>query len=258
MDEAGIAPIVAVATTAGTGSEVGRASVITHEMQRRKVIIFHPDMLPGRVILDPELCVGLPAKLTAATGMDALSHSLEAWCAPGFHPLADGIALEGMRLVHDFLPRAVADGTDLEARMQMLTASSMGATAFQKGLGAMHALAHSLGALYNAHHGLLNAILMPYVLEQNRTQVADRLAQAGAYLGLKDTGFDGFLGWVYALREALDIPNTLADIGIGAEDAELIGEMAVADAAAGGNPVPLDAEGYQQLFLRALGQSKHD
>ncbi|MDX1734786.1 MAG: iron-containing alcohol dehydrogenase, partial [Halioglobus sp.] len=250
--EEGIAPIVAAPTTAGTGSEVGRASVITDETAQVKKIIFHPRMLPQRVILDPELTVALPPELTAATGMDALSHSLEAYCANAFHPMADGIALEGMRLVQQYLPAAVASGDDLQARMQMLAASSMGATAFQKGLGAMHALAHSLGALYDAHHGLLNAILMPYVLEANRAAVKQRLARAAAYLGLQDRSCDGFIDWVLALRREVGIPAGLADIGITDGDAQRVGEMAASDAAAAGNPIAFDADAYRALFTDAL------
>jgi len=251
-DVAGIAPVVAVPTTAGTGSEVGRASVITDEAALLKKIIFHPAMLPGQVVLDPELTCGLPPHLTAATGMDALSHSLEALCAPTYHPMAEGIAVEGMRLVKDYLPRAVADGNDMEARMQMLVASSMGATAFQKGLGAMHALAHSLGALYDAHHGLLNAVLMPYVLETNATEIEQKLDRAAAYLNLENVSAAGFLDWVLSLSSEIGIPNTLADIGINADDAERVGEMAVADAAAGGNPLALTSADYTALFRRAV------
>ena len=210
-------------------------------------------MLPGQVSLDPEVTRGLPAKLTAATGMDALSHSLEALCAPTYHPMAEGIAIEGLRLVKGYLPRAVVDGEDLEARMQMLVASSMGATAFQKGLGAMHALAHSLGALYDAHHGLLNAILMPYVLEANADQIADKLSRAAAYLDLPEASYASFLNWVLDLRAGIGIPNTLGGIGITAEEAERVGHMAVADSAAAGNPIPLSAEAYADLFRKAVG-----
>jgi alcohol dehydrogenase class IV len=227
--------------------------VITDETEQRKKIVFHPRMLPGQVILDPEVTRGLPAKLTAATGMDALSHSLEALCAPSYHPMAEGIAMEGMRLVKHFLPRAVANGNDLEARMQMLVASSMGATAFQKGLGAMHALAHSLGALYDAHHGLLNAILMPYVIEANAAEIGEKLSRAAAYLELADASFASFLNWVIELRGAIGIPNTLGEIGITADEAERVGQMAIADSAAAGNPVAFTAEEYAGLFKRAVG-----
>jgi len=248
----GMLPVIAVPTTAGTGSEVGRASVITDSAEHRKKIIFHPRMLPAEVLLDPQLTVGLPAPITAATGMDALSHNLEALCSPFWHPMAEGIALEGIRLVHDYLPRAFADGSNLEARMQMLVASSMGATAFQKGLGGMHALAHPLGALYDAHHGLLNAILMPYVLKANREAIEGRLTRAADYLGLDNGGFDGFLQWVLELRSGLEIPHRLADIDIDGREAERIGEMAVADPSAGGNPIAFDAETYSRIFRDAV------
>lgn len=252
VDEAHMVPIVAVPTTAGTGSEVGRASVITDESRQCKRIIFHPDMQPQRVILDPELTVGLSPSLTAATGMDALSHNLEALCAPGYHPMADGIAMEGIRLVKDYLPRAVADGTDLEARMQMLTASSMGATAFQKGLGAMHALAHPLGALYDAHHGLLNAVLMPYVLQANRSAVAIPASRLARYIGLGRADCDGLLAWVLALRKELGIPHSLSQLGIDGGEAERVGRMAVEDAAAAGNPIQFTVRQYGALFLAAV------
>lgn len=248
----GMAPVVAVPTTAGTGSEVGRASVITDASNHIKKIIFHPNMLPAVVILDPELTVGLPGPITAATGMDALSHNLEALCSPFYHPMAEGIAVEGIRLVQEFLPRAVADGGDIEARTQMLVCSSMGATAFQKGLGGMHALAHPLGALYDAHHGMLNAILMPYVLKANQGEIEQRIDRLTRYMGLADTGFDGFLAWVLALREQLGIPHTLAGIGIDDAQAETVGKMAVEDPSAGGNPISFSAEQYQQIFVNAV------
>jgi len=247
----GIAPIVAVPTTAGTGSEVGRASVITDTERRVKKIIFHPKMQPGRVILDPELTVGLPAHITAATGMDALSHSLEALCAPSYHPMADGIALEAIRLIRDYLPRAYANGHDLEARTQMLVASTMGATAFQKGLGAMHALAHSLGALYGAHHGLLNAILMPYILNANREAIAAKISRLGRYLEL-DGGVDGFLDWILTLRRDLGIVHSLREIDIDDSQAQKVGAMAAADPAASGNPISFDAERYAGIFTAAV------
>jgi alcohol dehydrogenase class IV len=250
--EEGVAPIVAVPTTAGTGSEVGRASVISDEASQTKRLIFHPLMLPRQVILDPALTVGLPPAITAATGMDALSHNLEAFCARSFHPMADGIALEGMRLVKEWLPRAVADGADLDARMHMLVASTMGATAFQKGLGAMHALAHPLGALYDAHHGLLNAILMPYVLVANRGMLAEKLGRAAAYLDLEAASFDAFLDWVLALRKRVGIPASLADIGIDDSQQARVGEMAVQDPSASGNPLPFGEEEYAALFARAV------
>ena len=252
VNVAGMAPVVAVPTTAGTGSEVGRASVITDDHAHVKRIIFHAKMLPAVVILDPELTVGLPAKLTAATGMDALSHNLEAYCSPFYHPMATGIALEGIRLIKQFLPRAVKDGHDLEARLQMLVASSMGATAFQRGLGAMHALAHPLGALYDAHHGMLNAILMPYVLKANEAVIAERIELLARYLELAQPSFASFLDWVLAMRESLGIPHTLSEIGIGAQDAAKVGEMAVVDGSAGTNPTQFSAADYSRIFVAAL------
>lgn len=249
---AAIAPVIAIPTTAGTGSEVGRASVITDPRDKVKKVIFHPAMLPRRVILDPQVTLGLPPHLTAATGMDALSHSLEAWCSSGYHPMAEGIALEGIRLVKENLPIAFTDGNNLQARTQMLVASSMGATAFQKGLGAMHALAHPLGARYNAHHGLLNAILMPYVVQANQDAISDKLTQLHRYLCLAEAGHADLLSWLLALREQLAIPHTLQAIGIEADEAELIGKLAVADPSAGGNPIAFDATEYQQIFRNAV------
>ena len=252
VNVAGVAPVVAIPTTAGTGSEVGRASVITDEREHVKRIIFHAKMLPAVVILDPELTVGLPPKITAATGMDALSHSLEAYCSPFYHPMAVGIAVEGIRLVKDYLPRACENGADLEARLQMLVASSMGATAFQRGLGAMHALAHPLGALYDAHHGLLNAILMPYVLRANQSVIASRIGLLARYLELPDPSFDSFLDWVLEMRAGLGIPHTLTQIGIDAKEAERIGRMAHADGSAGTNPIPFTPQAYAGILVNAV------
>jgi alcohol dehydrogenase class IV len=249
-DPAGIAPVVAVPTTAGTGSEVGRAGVILDEKAGVKKIIFHPKMMPAIVILDPELTLGLPPHVTAATGMDALSHCLEAYCAPGFHPMADGIAVEGIRLIAEWLPRAVAEGGDIEARGHMLAAASMGATAFQKGLGGMHALSHPIGALLGTHHGLTNAVLMPYMLAFNRVAIEGRLARLAAYIGLEDASFEGFLGWIIELRQRLGIPHTLAEIGVPAADVERIAIMAEADPSAGGNPLMFDA-GAARIVLEA-------
>ncbi len=252
VNVAGMAPVVAVPTTAGTGSEVGRASVITDDEAHVKRIIFHARMLPALVILDPELTTGLPPGITAATGMDALSHNLEAYCSPLFHPMAEGIALEGMRLVKEYLPRATAQGTDLEARLKMLVASSMGATAFQRGLGGMHALAHPLGALYDAHHGTLNAILMPYVLQANRSSIEPQMERLGRYLNLPKQDFAGVLDWVLELRSEVGIAHNLAEIGIDDRQIERVGQMAVADAASGTNPIQFDAAQYSAIFTRAL------
>lgn len=251
-DPALIAPVIAVPTTAGTGSEVGRASVITDNTQHIKKIIFHPDMLPKIVILDPELTVGLPASITATTGMDALSHNLEALCSPFYHPMAEGIAIEGIRLVKQYLPRAYKDGSDIEARTQMLVASSMGATAFQKGLGGMHAIAHSLGALYGTHHGLLNAILMPYVLVANKGVIEERMIRLARYLDLDNPSFESTLQWVLNIRAQLSIPHTLGEIGIDEQQAEKVATMATADAAAGGNPIAFTVDEYRNIFKNAL------
>lgn len=252
VNVAGMAPVVAVPTTAGTGSEVGRVAVITDEAAHVKRLIFHARMLPAVVILDAALTVGLPPQLTAATGMDALSHNLEAYCSPFYHPMAAGIAVEGMRLIKDYLPLAVHDGADLGARQQMLVASAMGATAFQRGLGAMHALSHPLGALYGAHHGMLNAILMPYVLRANAPAIGERISALARYLDLPTGGFEGFLDWILELRTSIGIPRTLSEIGIEAHEAKRIGEMAAADAAAGTNPIVFDAAAYAALFYTAV------
>jgi alcohol dehydrogenase class IV len=252
VNVAGMALVVAVPTTAGTGSEVGRASVITDDQAHVKRIIFHARMLPAAVILDPELTVGLPPRLTAATGMDALSHNLEAYCSPFYHPMASGIALEGIRLVKEWLPAAVQDGRNLDARLQMLVASSMGATAFQRGLGAMHALAHPLGALYDAHHGTLNAILMPYVLQANRAAIDERITSLARYLDLPQPSFSAFLDWVLALREKIGIPPALAAIGIDDAQAELIARMAVVDGSAATNPIQFSESNYAGILRNAV------
>jgi alcohol dehydrogenase class IV len=251
-DPNGIAPVVAVPTTAGTGSEVGRAGVILNEETHQKKIIFHPKMMPRIVILDPELSVGLPRAVTAATGIDAFVHCFEAFCAPGFHPLADGIALEGMRLIHRFLPRACADGRDIEARAQMLAAASMGATAFQKGLGGVHAIAHPVGSWFNTHHGLTNAVILPYVMTFNREAIADKAAVIARVLALRDPGFEGFLAWVMDMRRELGIPHSLAEIGVSADKAEIIGREAAIDPSAGGNPIPIDAAQLENIFRAAV------
>lgn len=252
VNVAGMAPVVAVPTTAGTGSEVGRASVITDEAAEVKRIIFHARMLPAIVILDAELTLGLPPRITAATGMDALSHNLEAYCSLFFHPMAAGIAIEGMRMIKEYLPQVVADGSNVQARQQMLVASTMGATAFQRGLGAMHALAHPLGALYDAHHGMLNAILMPYVLKANQHAVAPRLEALARYLDLPATGPGAVLDWVLRLREAVGIPHTLAEIGIDEAQAERVGRMASEDPSGGTNPIVFTADEYSQLLQAAI------
>ncbi|GMG84636.1 iron-containing alcohol dehydrogenase [Paralimibaculum aggregatum] len=250
-DAGRIHPNIAVPTTAGTGSEVGRAGVLTNSATHTKKVIFHPEVLPKQVIADPELTVGMPQAITAGTGMDALAHCLEAYSSPFYHPMSQGIALEGMRLVRENLPRAYADGTDLEARAHMMSAAMMGAVAFQKGLGAIHALSHPVGAVYNTHHGTTNAVVMPAVLRFNRPAIEDRIAAAAAYLGIPG-GFDGFYDWVMGLRAELGIPDTLAGLGVGAERIGEMAEMAVVDPTAGGNPVELTVERARGLFEDCL------
>ncbi|HLN07362.1 MAG TPA: iron-containing alcohol dehydrogenase [Xanthobacteraceae bacterium] len=247
----GIVPVVAVPTTAGTGSEVGRAGVVTDEARRIKKIIFHPRMMAKVAICDPALSAGMPPVITAGTGMDAFAHCLEAYCAPGYHPLADGIAVEGMRLVMDNLTRAVRDGGDLEARAHMMAAALMGATAFQKGLGAIHALSHPVGALYDTHHGLTNAVFLPYVLVFNRKAVEERIRRLAAYLGLR-ASFRAFLDMVLELRAATAVPHTLVGLGIGDDEIDRIVAMATRDPTAGGNPVTLDRRAARTIFRRAL------
>jgi alcohol dehydrogenase class IV len=246
-----IAPIVAVPTTAGTGSEVGRAGVITQEATHTKKVIFHPKMMPKIVICDPELTVGMPPAITMGTGMDALAHCLEAYCAPSYHPMAEGIAVEGMRLVFENLPKAVANGNDLEARAHMMSAAAMGATAFQKGLGAIHALSHPVGALYNTHHGTTNGVFMPYVLVFNRPAIEGKIDRLAGFLGMVG-GFDGFLQAVLDLRKQTGVPNDLSGLNIDGSQAETIAEMAVVDPTAGGNPIPLTKDASMTLFEAAL------
>jgi alcohol dehydrogenase class IV len=251
VNAAGIAPTVAVPTTSGTGSEVGRASVITDVRDHTKKIIFHPRMQPALVIADPELTLGLPPQLTAAVGMDALSHNLEAFCAPFYHPMADGIALEGMRLIRQWLPVAVADGSNLEARAHMMIASSMGATAFQKGLGAMHSLSHPCSAYFNTHHGLTNAVVMPYVLAWNRTALEEKMLHLSRVLGLQP-GFTGVLDWILELRAALRIPATLQTLGVAEERVEMLAACALQDPSTGGNPLPMTAADFATLYRNCL------
>ena len=247
---AGIAPIIAVPTTAGTGSETGRAGVITNSETHTKKVIFHPLMMPKTVISDPELTVGLPPFVTAGTGMDALSHCLEAYCAPGYHPMADGIAVEGARLVHENLRTAVANGKDITARTNMMSAASMGSTAFQKGLGAMHALAHPMGALLNTHHGMTNAVFMPYILAFNRSAIETRIARLAAYCGMAPS-FDAYLDAVLALRRDVGVPHTLKDFGVNLERADLMADMAIVDPTAGGNPIELTKAAALMLYQAA-------
>jgi alcohol dehydrogenase class IV len=252
VNVAGIAPTIAVPTTSGTGSEVGRAAVITDVRDHTKKIIFHPRMQPALVIADPELTLGLPAHLTAAVGMDALSHNLEAFCAPFYHPMADGIALEGMRLIQRWLPLAVADGSNLEARAHMMIASSMGATAFQKGLGAMHSLSHPCSAHFNTHHGLTNAVVMPYVLAWNRAALEEKMAHLSRVLGLKQSGFVSVLDWVLELRATLRIPPTLSELGVAEHSVASLAECALQDPSTGGNPLPMTAADFAALYRNCL------
>jgi alcohol dehydrogenase class IV len=248
-----IAPIIAVPTTAGTGSETGRASVILNEQTGVKNIIFHPKFLPSIVILDPILTVGLPSKMTAATGMDALAHNLEAYCAPGYHPMADGIALEGMRLINKWLLTAVNEGTNIDARMNMLTAASMGSTAFQKGLGAIHSLSHPVNALNNIHHGLSNAIFMPYVLTFNKDVIEEKIIKVCNYLELKNKTFDGFIDWILNLRKDLNIPHKLSEVIEEKNfDIERLSKMALEDPSTGGNPKKLTLDDMRQMYKYSM------
>lgn len=246
-DPAGIAPIIAVPTTAGTGSEVGRASVITNSETHVKKIIFHPKVLPSVVIADPELTVGMPQAITAGTGLDAFAHCVEAFSSPHYHPMSQGIALEGMRLVKDYLPRAYAIGTDIEARAQMMSAAAMGATAFQKGLGAIHALSHPVGAVYGTHHGTTNAVCMPAVLRLNAPAIEQRFDRAAAYLGIEG-GFAGFQTFVQEFNDSLGIPRSLTEMGVGRDRIDTLTAMALEDPSCGGNPVPLTADNVKALF----------
>lgn len=252
VDVAGMAPVVAVPTTAGTGSEVGRAAVITDVRDHTKKIIFHPRMLPGLVIADPELTLGLPPDLTAAVGMDALSHNLEAFCSPFYHPIAQGVALEGLRLIKDWLPAVCRRGDDLTARAHMLAAATMGAAAFQKGLGAMHAMSHPCGALLDTHHGLTNAVVMPYVLVFNRPAIEDKMTALARYLDLSAPSFEAVLDWILELRAQIGIPADLAALGVDEDHIEELAAMAVDDLAAGGNPLPLSRAGLTALFRDAV------
>jgi alcohol dehydrogenase class IV len=250
-DGSKIAPIVAVPTTAGTGSEVGRAGVLTNSVTHKKKIIFHPKLLPVVTLCDPALTVGMPKFITAGTGMDALAHCLEAYCSPFYHPMSQGIALEGMRLVFENLTVAYADPTNLTARAHMMSAAAMGAVAFQKGLGAIHSLSHPIGAVYNTHHGTTNAVVMPMVLEFNRHAIEDRIEKAAAYLGIKG-GFDGFCAAVMDLRATLGIPENLTALGVQADRLDELTEMALEDPSCGGNPVAMTRENTRALFQTCM------
>jgi alcohol dehydrogenase class IV len=250
-DADAIAPVIAVPTTAGTGSEVGRAGVITNEETHEKKIIYHPGMLPAAVIADPELTMGLPPHLTAGTGLDAFAHCVEAFSSPHYHPMSQGIALEGMRLVVEHLPRAHADGTDLEARTHMMSAAAMGAVAFQKGLGAIHALSHPVGAVHGTHHGTTNAVFMPAVLEFNADVIRDRFDRAAAYLGIEG-GFDGFCAFVRRFNDGLGVPGRLSGLGVVDPDLDALTEAALRDPSVGGNPRELTGEAVRALYERVL------
>jgi len=243
-----IFPIIAVPTTAGTGSETGRAAVFTNEATKQKKIIFHPKMLPSTVILDPELTLPLPSHLTAYTGMDALAHCLEAYCSNLFHPLSQGIALEGISIIKKYLQRSFSNGDDIEARGNMLAASSMGSIAFQKGLGAIHSLSHPVGALYNTHHGLTNAVFMPYVIKKNREVIEDKLIALSRYIELSNQSFDGFMDWILNLREFLKIPHTLKELIQEDTRLEEMSDMALIDPSTGGNPIDLNKSDFLQLY----------
>ena len=247
-----IAPVVAVPTTSGTGSEVGRAAVVIDESTETKKVLFHPRMLPGLVICDPELVTGLPPGITAATGMDALAHSLEAFCVDAYHPMADGIALEGMRLVRDWLPVAYQDGADIEARAHMMAAAAMGATAFQKGLGAIHSLSHPVGAVFDTHHGLTNAVFMPYVLAFNQKAIGDKMERLARFIGLKKPSFQAVLEWTLALREKFEIPHTAAELGVAEGRLGDIAAMAAKDPTAPTNPVPVGETEMRRMLDAAM------
>ena len=247
-----IFPIIALPTTAGTGSETGRASVFTNEQTQEKKIIFHPKMLPSIVILDPNLTIPLPANLTAFTGMDALAHCLEAYLSNIFHPYSQGIALEGIRLVKNNLVLAFNDGSNLEARSHMLASSSMGSIAFQKGLGAIHSLSHPVGAIYNTHHGLTNAVFMPYVLQYNKKGIEEKIIDISRYINLKSATFNNFMDWILELRSNLNIPHTLSEIIDDDKNLEKMSLMAFNDPSTSTNPIPVNAEDFLKMYINAF------
>ena len=250
-DADAIAPIVAVPTTAGTGSEVGRASVVTNAETQEKKIIFHPKVLPSVVICDPELTVGMPPAITAGTGLDAFAHCVEAFSSPHYHPMSQGIAVEGMKLVIDNLQKAYADGTDITARANMMSAAAMGATAFQKGLGAIHALSHPIGAMHHTHHGTTNAVCMPAVLQLNRPEITARFDQVASYLGI-DGGFDGFCAFVDDFNASLGIPKRMSDLGVTNPDMDRLIAGALKDPSCGGNPIELNEANVRALLEAVL------
>ncbi len=247
-----IFPIIAIPTTAGTGSETGRASVFTNELTKEKKIIFHPKMLPSKVILDPYLTVPLPPSLTAFTGMDALAHCLEAYSSEIFHPLSQGIALEGMKIIKDNLVKVFNNGNDIEARANMLVTSCMGSIAFQKGLGAIHSLSHPVGAIYNTHHGLTNAVFMPYVLKRNEKAIKNKITDLSKYLNLPNPSFQSFLDWVIDLRKLLKIPHTLKDLIHDDSKLEIMSEMALNDPSTASNPIKLEKNDFLNLYKNSF------
>jgi len=246
-----IFPIIAVPTTAGTGSETGRAGVFTNEETKEKKIIFHPKMMPSIVILDPNLTIALPANLTAFTGMDVLAHCLEAYCSPFFHPLSQGIALEGISIVKEYLVKAFNNPNDIESRSNMLVGSAMGSTAFQKGLGAIHSLSHPVGAIYNTHHGLTNAVFMPYVLVKNKNDIEEKVIAISRYINLKQYTFDSFLEWILQLRKDLLIPHTLKELIEDDSKFNTMSKMALDDPSTGGNPTKLSQKDFEILYQNA-------
>ncbi len=250
-DPSGIDPIIAIPTTAGTGSEVGRASIITKTDSQEKKIIFHPKMLPIAVICDPELTIGMPQFLTAGTGLDAFAHCVEAFSSPHYHPMSQGIALEGMRLVKEYLPLAYADGSNVEARAHMMSAAAMGATAFQKGLGAIHALSHPVGAVHHTHHGTTNAVCMPAVLQFNRSKIESVFDSAASYLAIPH-GFDGFCAYVDELNDSMKIPKSLTELGVVNPDVDQLTKSALQDPSVGGNPVAMNTDNTQKLLEAIL------
>lgn len=250
-DADAIAPIIAVPTTAGTGSEVGRASVITNSTTSEKKIIFHPKMLPAVVICDPELTIGMPKFITAGTGLDAFAHCVEAFSSPHYHPMSQGIALEGMRLVKEYLPRAYEDGGDIEARAHMMSAAAMGATGFQKGLGAIHAISHPVGAIYHTHHGTTNAVCMPAVLQFNKSAIKERFDMASAYLNIEG-GFEGFCAYVDDLNASMSVPKTLTELGVKDPDIDRLVKDALADPSTGGNPIEMTEQNTRELILNCI------
>ena len=247
-----IFPIIAVPTTAGTGSETGRASVFTNELTKEKKIIFHPKMLPSVVILDPDLTIPLPSSLTAYTGMDALAHCLEAYSSNNFHPLSQGIALEGIKMIKDNLILAYKNAKNIKARANMLATSSMGSIAFQKGLGAIHSLSHPVGAIYNTHHGLTNAVFMPYVLQYNKKGIEEKIIDIARYINLKSATFNNFMDWILELRSNLNIPHTLSEIIDDDKNLEKMSLMAFNDPSTSTNPIPVNAEDFLKMYINAF------